>query len=131
MVCCDGCGQWWHTKCVSMEEGQESGAWRCPGGCKGKKKEEEEGGVVKMEEGEGEGGVVKMEEVEEKEGEAKTVSFFAKRARGAMARFVMENQIEDPNDLRGFNLDGYAFSAGRSDDARMIFTRPYPEKKAA
>lgn len=69
--------------------------------------------------------------LEEREGEAKTVSFFAKRARGAMARFVMENRIEDPRDLRGFDLDGYAFSAGRSDDARMVFARPYPEKKAA
>lgn len=69
--------------------------------------------------------------LEEKEGEAKTVSFFAKRARGAMARFAMENRIDDPADLRAFDLDGYAFHAGRSENGRPVFIRPYPEKKAA
>lgn len=76
-------------------------------------------------------GLIEPVFLEEKEGDAKTVSFFAKRARGAMARFVMENRIEDPSDLRGFDLDGYAFSAERSDGVRMVFARPYPEKKAA
>ena len=44
--------------------------------------------------------------LEEKDGDAKIVSFFAKRARGAMARYALENRIADPYDLRGFDLDG-------------------------
>ncbi|MEO1611717.1 MAG: peroxide stress protein YaaA [Pseudomonadota bacterium] len=69
--------------------------------------------------------------LEERDGEAKTISFFAKRARGAMARFAMENRIEDPADLRGFALDGYRFRADGSDETRMIFARAHPEREAA
>ena len=69
--------------------------------------------------------------LEEAEGEAKTISFFAKRARGAMARFAMENRIEDADDLRAFDLDGYRFRADGSVNGRLVFTRPRPEAKAA
>ncbi len=57
--------------------------------------------------------------------DAKVVSFFAKRARGAMARYITVNRITDPADLRGFDTDGYAFSAGE-DPATPTFLRPYP-----
>ncbi len=59
--------------------------------------------------------------------EAKMVSFFAKRARGAMARFVTLNRIADPVHLRDFDLGGYAFDAAQSTDTRLAFTRPYPD----
>lgn len=60
----------------------------------------------------------------EGEGEAaKVVSFFAKRARGAMARFIAEHRLIDPADLRGFATGGYAFDAGASGGDRLVFRR--------
>ena len=69
--------------------------------------------------------------LEEKAGEAKIVSFWAKKARGAMARFIAENHLTNPADLRGFAIGGYAFDQSQSDDHRMIFRRPVPEAEAA
>jgi hypothetical protein len=69
--------------------------------------------------------------LEEKGGEAKIVSFWAKKARGAMARFIAENHLTDPTDLRGFATGGYAFDAGQSDDQRLIFRRVAPQAEAA
>jgi len=69
--------------------------------------------------------------LEEKAGEAKIVSFWAKKARGAMARFIAENHLTNPADLRGFNSGGYQFRADRSDDSRLIFTREAAENRAA
>ena len=58
------------------------------------------------------------------EGEAaKVISFWAKRARGAMARFVMEHHLTDPADLRGFTTGGYAWVADRSTPDRPVFLR--------
>ena len=63
---------------------------------------------------------------ERKDGKEKIVSFFAKKARGAMARFVVQNRITTIDDLRGFATGGYAFQADQSDDSQMIFSRDYP-----
>lgn len=54
---------------------------------------------------------------------AKVISFWAKRARGAMARFVMDHHLTDPADLRGFHTGGYAFVADRSTPDRPVFLR--------
>ena len=56
----------------------------------------------------------------------KIVSFFAKKARGAMARFVVQNRLVDPDSLRGFDTGGYAFQPGLSSADRPVFVRPYP-----
>lgn len=56
----------------------------------------------------------------------KIVSFFAKRARGAMARHVVQNRVTDVDGLRAFDADGYRFDAARSDDDKLVFVRPYP-----
>ena len=56
----------------------------------------------------------------------KIVSFFAKRARGAMARHVIQNQVRDLDGLKAFYTDGYVFQPAQSDDARLVFVRPYP-----
>ena len=61
--------------------------------------------------------------LEEKAGEAKIVSFFAKRARGAMARHICDHHLTDPADLRGFIAGGYGYQAGLSTPDRMVFTR--------
>lgn len=69
--------------------------------------------------------------LEEKAGEAKIVSFWAKKARGAMARFIAENHITNPDDLRGFATGGYGFDPSASDDLRLVFRRAAPQSEAA
>ncbi len=62
-----------------------------------------------------------------KDGKYKIISFYAKRARGLMARYVVENRITDPADLKGFNLDGYKYFAADSTPSKPVFRRA--EKK--
>jgi cytoplasmic iron level regulating protein YaaA (DUF328/UPF0246 family) len=64
--------------------------------------------------------------LEEKDGEARVISFFAKRARGALARFAIDNRIERAADLRAFDRDGYGFRADLSTDELLTFARPQP-----
>jgi uncharacterized protein len=58
-----------------------------------------------------------------KGGKYKVISFFAKRARGLMARFAIEKQIKQPDKLKEFDVDGYAFVAAASDENRWVFRR--------
>jgi cytoplasmic iron level regulating protein YaaA (DUF328/UPF0246 family) len=58
-----------------------------------------------------------------KDGKYKIISFYAKRARGLMARYVVENRITDPADLKGFNLDGYKYFAADSKLDKPVFRR--------
>jgi len=62
-------------------------------------------------------------------GEIKVMSLFAKRARGAMARWIVENQITDLEALKEFDGNGYAFQPGASDGDTWTFARPQPPKK--
>ena len=62
-----------------------------------------------------------------KDGKAKIVSFFAKKARGAMARHIVQNRLTDPADLQGFSAGGYRYEAEASDGATMVFMRDYPQ----
>ena len=62
-------------------------------------------------------------------GEIKAMSLFLKRARGAMARWIVENRITEVEDLKKFNVDGYAFQPGASDGDNWTFARPQPPKK--
>ena len=62
-----------------------------------------------------------------KDGKYKIISFYAKRARGMMARYVVENRIIDPEELKGFNLDGYQYIASESKPGKPVFRRA--EKK--
>jgi uncharacterized protein len=61
--------------------------------------------------------------LEEKNGEAKIVSFYAKKARGAMARFIAENRLTDPESLKEFETGGYAYDAVRSAPMAPVFIR--------
>lgn len=61
--------------------------------------------------------------LEDKAGEMKIVSFWAKKARGAMARFICDHHLTNPSDLRGFAVGGYAFKPAQSDERRLVFTR--------
>ena len=58
-----------------------------------------------------------------KNGKYKIISFFAKKARGSMARFVIQNKIKKPEDLNKFNLDGYKYSKKDSTEYSPVFLR--------
>lgn len=60
---------------------------------------------------------------DEKNGTYKVISFFAKQARGLMARFIIVNRITTPAKLKKFNLAGYAFDANASSELRLVFRR--------
>ena len=62
--------------------------------------------------------------LEDKAGEPKIVSFFAKQARGAMARFIAENRLTDPASIQSFDTGGYRFQPQLSDGDRWAFLRP-------
>lgn len=67
--------------------------------------------------------VVDVQFKDQKNGQYKIISFFAKRARGLMARYVLENQIQTLEGLKAFNLDGYYYAADQSSDKSLIFLR--------
>lgn len=58
-----------------------------------------------------------------REGKLKVVSFFAKKARGLMTRFILENNINDIDGLKQFNAEGYVWSENESMGNNLIFTR--------
>ena len=58
-----------------------------------------------------------------KNGKYKIISFFAKKARGTMARFIIQNKIKNPSDLNKFNLDGYKYSKKDSSEFSPVFLR--------
>lgn len=58
-----------------------------------------------------------------KGGRYKIISFYAKRARGLMARYVVEQRIGSPEKLKDFAVDGYAFDAAASNDSTFVFRR--------
>ena len=64
--------------------------------------------------------------MERKDGKEKIVSFFAKKARGAMARFVIQNRVSTPKELIDFNMGGYTFQSDQSNAQQMVFVRDYP-----
>ena len=62
-----------------------------------------------------------------KNGKYKIISFYAKRARGLMARYAAVKGITDPQKLKKFNTDGYAYVKDASDDRTWIFRRKLAE----
>lgn len=65
--------------------------------------------------------------LERKDGKEKIVSFYAKKARGAMARFVIENRAETLDDLKDFAVGGYEYQPDQSESHRLVFVRDYPQ----
>lgn len=61
-----------------------------------------------------------------KDGRPRIVSFFAKKARGAMARFIVQNRLTAPTDLEGFSAGGYRYEPDASEGETMVFMRDYP-----
>lgn len=58
-----------------------------------------------------------------KNGEYKMISFNAKKARGAMARFILEKNAKSPKELEKISFDGYAFCPERSSEFELTYTR--------
>ena len=58
-----------------------------------------------------------------KNGQYKIISFHAKRARGLMARFAATHRVVTPQQLQGFDAEGYAFDAAASEPQRLVFRR--------
>jgi len=58
-----------------------------------------------------------------KNGQYKTIMTFAKKARGLMVRYLIDNNITTIEGLKGFNVDGYGFSEEMSTETELMFTR--------
>ncbi|KAB8045397.1 peroxide stress protein YaaA [Janthinobacterium aquaticum] len=58
-----------------------------------------------------------------KSGKYKIISFYAKRARGMLARYAAVNDIRDPEQLKAFDVDGYGFVPEASNDSSWVFRR--------
>ena len=57
------------------------------------------------------------------DGNYATISLFAKQARGSLCRYAFKNKLKHPEELMGFDVDGYLFSHELSSDIRYVFTR--------
>ena len=58
----------------------------------------------------------------------KIISFFAKKARGLMTRYIIDNKIEDPEDLKKFDVAGYSYNQAMSSAREWVFTREAGEE---
>jgi len=63
--------------------------------------------------------------MEDKQGGPKIVSFYAKRARGAMARFIIQHRLSDPAGIVDFDAGGYVYRPDLSEADKPVFIRPY------
>ncbi|GIZ13595.1 peroxide stress protein YaaA [Pseudomonas sp. NCCP-436] len=62
-----------------------------------------------------------------KNGQYKIISFYAKKARGLMARYVIKERLRDPAGLKDFNYQGYRYSAEQSGPDSLVFLRDEPQ----
>jgi uncharacterized protein len=56
----------------------------------------------------------------------KVISFFAKRARGQMARFIIDHELHEPDGMKKFKADGYRYNKAQSTARELVFTRDQP-----
>ncbi|MCQ4315144.1 peroxide stress protein YaaA [Stutzerimonas zhaodongensis] len=67
--------------------------------------------------------IIEVDFKDMKNGQYKIISFYAKKARGLMSRYVIKERIEDPEKLKDFNYDGYCYSADDSSAEHLVFLR--------
>ena len=60
---------------------------------------------------------------DQKNGQYKVISFYAKKARGLMARYILENELTEIEELKKFTVDGYYFVAADSTETDLVFYR--------
>jgi uncharacterized protein len=70
-----------------------------------------------------EGKVLSIEFKEEKHDHYKTIVVYTKKARGMMSRFIIQNRIENAEDIKGFDNEGYMFNPRLSKEWNWVFTR--------
>jgi len=68
---------------------------------------------------------------DEKNGKYKIISFYAKRARGLMANFIISNQVRKVEELTSFSVDGYSYCSEESTEETPVFLRSEKKKVAA
>ncbi|EKN44451.1 MULTISPECIES: peroxide stress protein YaaA [Pseudomonas syringae group] len=71
--------------------------------------------------------IIDIEFKDLKNGQYKIISFYAKKARGMMSRFVIEERIDSPEALRAFDVQGYRYNAELSSPSKLVFLRDSPE----
>lgn len=64
-----------------------------------------------------------------KDGKSRSLMYYAKHARGAMARWIMDNRVDRADGLKDFNDGGYALDAAASTENELVFSRPQPPLK--
>ncbi|MGO2303133.1 MAG: peroxide stress protein YaaA [Providencia sp.] len=69
------------------------------------------------------GTIIKPVFLDEKNGKYKVISFYAKKARGLMSRFIIQNKLTKTEQLSDFNLEGYQFDESQSKGNELVFTR--------
>src|SRR5471032_2628342 len=70
------------------------------------------------------GEIIKPVFLDQKNGNYKVISFYAKKARGLMSRFIIKERLTKASQLRDFALEGYQYDAARSQNNELVFTRP-------
>lgn len=70
--------------------------------------------------------LIEIRFLEEKDGEARMLGFFAKTARGLMARWAIQNRAARAEDLKAFDTAGYSYRPDQSTDDAWVFARPQP-----
>lgn len=70
-----------------------------------------------------EGEIIKPVFLDEKNGQFKVISFYAKKARGLMSRFIIQERLTQRKQLQEFDLEGYQFDSTRSQGNELVFTR--------
>jgi cytoplasmic iron level regulating protein YaaA (DUF328/UPF0246 family) len=60
----------------------------------------------------------------------KVISFFAKKARGQMARYIIEKGLNEPDSLKRYRVAGYRYNKAESTAREMVFTRDKPPASA-
>lgn len=69
------------------------------------------------------GKIISPEFKDAKNGKYKFISFYGKKARGLMSRYIIKNRIDNPEDLKGFDLEGYRYNSDLSKEDKPVFTR--------
>ena len=67
--------------------------------------------------------VITPEFLDLKDGKLKMITFFAKKARGMMVRYIIDTNAQTIDDLKGFNYEGYGFDSNLSKGNKLVFTR--------
>ncbi|MCS2160843.1 peroxide stress protein YaaA [Scandinavium sp. H11S7] len=69
------------------------------------------------------GKIIKPVFLDEKNGKFKVISFYAKKARGLMSRYIIENRLTKPEQMKEFDSEGYFFDEAASGDSELVFKR--------